>query len=312
MEKIEQLFTFIDGEAGRFVESENVTYLDGVLEALNNWISGEKIPEGEWDRNDIRKGIQLALLKGMRESAQVNHQMTPDSLGLIVGYLVDQFFEDTLAENKTITMLDPAIGTGNLLLTVMNLIGDKVTGAGVEMDDLLIQIAAVSADLQQQPVALYHQNALMPLLIDPVDAVVCDVPVGYYPDEEYANKHYEIHAEEGMTYAHHLFIEKAMNQLREGGYGFFLVPSNIFESEQARHLFAYVKANTWIQAVIQLPSNLFKKQQLSKSIFVLQKKGENVKPVKDVLLAKVPTLSNPDALEQFFARVRKWKKEEGK
>lgn len=311
MENIEQLFNFIDAKAGSLQQAENVTYLEGVLEALHAWLEGD-VPEGEWDRNDIRKGIQLALLKGMRESVQVNHQMTPDSLGLLVGYLVEQFFEDTFAKNETITMLDPAIGTGNLLLTVMNLIGDKVTGAGVELDDLLIQIAAASADLQEQPVALYHQNALLPLLIDPVDAVVCDVPVGYYPDEEYANANYSIHAENGMTYAHHLFIEKSINQLRDGGYAFFLVPSNIFESEQARQLFAYVKANTWIQAVIQLPSTLFKKEEMAKSIFVLQKKSADEKPVKDVLLAKVPSLSNPEALEQFFYRVRQWKKDEGK
>lgn len=311
MENIEQLFNFIDTKAVALQQAENVTYLEGVLEALNAWLDGEA-PEGEWDRNDIRKGIQLALLKGMRESVQVNHQMTPDSLGLLVGYLVEQFFEDTFAKNESITVLDPAIGTGNLLLTVMNLIGDKVTGAGVELDDLLIQIAAASADLQQQPVALYHQNALLPLLIDPVDAVVCDVPVGYYPDEEYANANYTIHAESGMTYAHHLFIEKSINQLRDGGYAFFLVPSNIFESEQARQLFSYVKKNTWIQAVIQLPSTLFKKEEMSKSIFVLQKKSEQDKPVKDVLLAKVPSLSNPEALEQFFYRVRQWKKDEGK
>lgn len=312
MEKIEQLFTFIDSAAGSVQEAKNVSYLDGVLVALNGWLEGEHVPEGEWDRNDIRKGIQLALLKGMRESAQVNHQMTPDSLGLLVGYLVEQFFEEQLMKKETITMLDPAVGTGNLLLTVMNLIGDQVTGAGVELDDLLIQLAAASADLQQQPVALYHQNALMPLLIDPVDAVVCDVPVGYYPDEEYANANYTIHAEEGMTYAHHLFIEKSINQLRDGGYAFFLVPSMIFESEQARQLFTYIKTNTWIQAVIQLPSTLFKKEQMAKSIFVVQKKSATEKPVKDVLLAKVPSLSNPQALEQFFARVRQWKKDEEK
>lgn len=312
MEKIEQLFTFIDSAAGSVQEAENVSYLEGVLVALNGWLDGEHVPEGEWDRNDIRKGIQLALLKGMRESAQVNHQMTPDSLGLLVGYLVEQFFEESLMKKETITMLDPAVGTGNLLLTVMNLIGDQITGAGVELDDLLIQLAAASADLQQQPVALYHQNTLMPLLIDPVDAVVCDVPVGYYPDEEYANANYAIHAEEGMTYAHHLFIEKSINQLRDGGYAFFLVPSTIFESEQARQLFTYIKTNTWIQAVIQLPTTLFKKEQMAKSIFVVQKKSDTEKPVKDVLLAKVPSLSNPQALEQFFTRVRQWKKDEEK
>ncbi len=40
-----------------------------------------------------------------------------------------------------------------------------------------------------------------------MDAVVCDLPVGYYPNEEVALD-YELCAAEGMSYAHHLFIEQ--------------------------------------------------------------------------------------------------------
>ena len=64
--------------------------------------------------------------------------------------------------------------------------------------------------------------------------------------------------------------------------------------------------------MIQLPTTLFKKEQMAKSIFVVQKKSDTEKPVKDVLLAKVPSLSNPQVLEQFFTRVRQWKKDEEK
>lgn len=39
----------------------------------------------------MRKAIQLSILKGMRESSQPNHQMTPDSLGLLITYFVEQF-----------------------------------------------------------------------------------------------------------------------------------------------------------------------------------------------------------------------------
>ena len=45
---------------------------------------------------------------------------------------------------------------------------------------------AATADLTEQPISLYRQDALEDLLVNPVDAVVCDLPVGYYPNEEVA------------------------------------------------------------------------------------------------------------------------------
>ena len=107
----------------------------------------------------MRKAIQLAILKGMRESSQPNHQMTPDSLGLLITYFVEQFFEETLKDG-TISILDPALGTGNLLFTIMNKLDGKVFATGMEVDELLIQLAGDIAELIEQPIELYHQDAL--------------------------------------------------------------------------------------------------------------------------------------------------------
>lgn len=312
MEKIEKLFTHLDGQSASISEELNVTYLDGLLSALNDLLDGnhQEFLE-DASKEDIRKAIQLAILKGMRKNVQPNHQMTPDSLGFLVGYFVEQFFEKTLAEKNQITVLDPTIGTGNLMLTVMNHLDGKIEGAGVEIDELLIQLAAAAGDLQQQPIALYRQDALQNLMVEPVDGVVCDLPIGFYPDTEFA-ENFEIHSEDGMTFAHHLLIEQSMNYTKDGGYLFFLVPNNLFESEQAPLLYSYVQKHAWIQAVVQLPENLFKQKEMGKSLFILQKKVDGGKAVKDVLLAKVPKLDNIPALESFFVQVQKWKKEEKK
>ncbi len=308
METIEVLFSFIDKETEKHAESDQSTYLDGLLITLNRWLDAEIKPEVEPTKEEIRKAIQLAILKGMRQSSQPNHQMTPDSLGLLVGYFVEQFFEKEIKEDHQITMLDPAIGTANLLMTVMNLLDDKIEGFGIEIDELLIQIAASSAELEGQPLSLYLQDALENLMIDPVDAVICDLPVGYYPNEEIA-KQYEVKADEGMTYAHHLFIEQSLRYTKDGGYLFFLVPDHLFESEQSQILNKMIAKTAWIQAVVQLPDTLFSSKAHAKSLFVLQKKVDGGKAVKEVLLAKVPNMKNMQALELFFAKVRKWKKE---
>lgn len=257
METIEKLFSFINDNAQKIEKEQELSYLDSVLEVLNAWLDGDNVPAGKVaSKEDIRKAIQLAILKGMRENAQPNHQMTPDALGLLVGYFVEQFMDSQEKDGAKIKLLDPAVGTGNLLLTVMNLLQDRADGVGVEIDELLIQLAAAAADLTEQPVSLFRQDALQNLMIDPADAVVCDLPVGYYPNDEVA-KEFELKATEGMIYAHHLFIEQSLKYSKDGGYLFFLVPENIFESEQAQGLYKYLQKTAWIQAVIQLPSSLF-------------------------------------------------------
>ncbi|QCR33261.1 class I SAM-dependent methyltransferase [Lysinibacillus sp. SGAir0095] len=306
MEKFEQIFSFINEKAEKYEKADGVSFLDGVLQSLEDVLDDkEQSAFQNATKEETRKAIQIAILKGMRKTSQPNHQMTPDSLGLLVGYFVEQFFEEQL-KNNPITILDPAVGTGNLLLTVMNLLDGKTSATGIEVDELLIRLAADSAELIEQPVVLYHQDALQKLLVDPVDAVVCDLPVGYYPNEEVAVE-YELCAHEGMSYAHHLFIEQSINHTKEGGYLFFLIPSNMFESEQSKDLHKYLKKTTWIQAVIQLPENLFATKAHEKSILILQKQTKSERAPREVLLAKVPNMSNKEALSMFFEKVQMWK-----
>ncbi|MFJ5764697.1 class I SAM-dependent methyltransferase [Lysinibacillus sp. NPDC093210] len=308
MEKIEKLFGMLNEHAEKIEKEQDTTLLEGVLDGLEAWLDGDvDFSQQGATKEDVRKSIQIAILKGMRKGSQPNHQMTPDTLGLLVGYFVEQIFADRLAKEK-LTMLDPAVGTGNLLLTVMNLLDGKVEASGVEVDELLIRLAAATADLTEQPVSLYRQDALQDLLVDPVDAIVCDLPVGYYPNEEVALD-YELCATEGMSYAHHLFIEQSVNYTKDGGYLFFLAPTHLFESEQSKQLHKYIQKHAWIQAIIQLPDTMFANKSLEKSIVILQKQGEAFKAPKEVLLAKVPNMQNKQALAMFFEKVKMWQEE---
>lgn len=292
--------------AEKIEKEQDATFLEGILDALEAWLDGEVdfTVEGA-TKEDIRKAVQIAILKGMRKGSQPNHQMTPDTLGLLVGYFVEQFFEERLTKEK-ISIMDPAVGTGNLLLTVMNLLDGKVEATGVEVDELLVRLAAATADLTEQPVSLYRQDALQDLLANPADAIVCDLPVGYYPNDEVALD-YELCAAEGMSYAHHLFIEQSVNYTKDGGYLFFLAPTHLFESEQSKQLHKYIKKHAWIQAIIQLPDTMFANKAHEKSIVILQKQGEGYKAPKEVLLAKVPNMQNKQALSMFFEKVQMWK-----
>ena len=299
MTNTENIFTFID----QYADREDLLYLEAIIEACNEWIEGNEIPTLTEDvsNEEIRRGIQLAVLKGMKQSAQPNHQMTPDSIGLLIGHIASKLVGD----KESITLLDPAVGTGNLLFSVMNTIEQNVSASAVEIDDLLVRLSAIIAELLEHPVTYLVQDALRPLLIDPVDITISDLPVGYYPDDDNA-MNFELMADEGHAYAHHLFIEQSMNHTKPGGYGIFVIPANLFESEQAAKLHPFLKEKAIIRALIQLPSTLFKNVAHEKSIFILQKPFLEEKPLTDVLLAQVPTMSDKNAMARFLQEIDEW------
>ncbi|MES5844529.1 MULTISPECIES: class I SAM-dependent methyltransferase [unclassified Bacillus cereus group] len=319
---VETLFSIFDSSAVVLRKELDVTYLEALVETGDNLFEGailqEELSEAAIERlnreystfneetykgEEIRKAFQLAILKGMKEGVQANHEMTPDAVGMFMSYLFHKFMK---GQNE-ITVLDPAIGTGNLMTTVFNSAQENVTmsGFGVEVDEVLIKLALVNANLQKHAIEFFHQDGLAPLYIDPVDAVVSDLPVGYYPNEIGASE-YKLKADEGMSYAHHLFIEQSVKHTKEGGYLFFLVPNFIFESDQAPKLHAFIKETCFIQGLLQLPVSMFKNEKNAKSIFVLQKKGPSVTMPKQALLVELPKFSNMKAMEDIMDQLNTW------
>lgn len=319
---VETLFSIFDSSAVVLRKELDVTYLEALVETGDNLFEGailqEELSESTIERlnreystfneetykgEEIRKAFQLAILKGMKEGVQANHEMTPDAVGMFMSYLFHKFMQG----QKEITVLDPAIGTGNLMTTVFNSAkeGLVMSGFGVEVDEVLIKLALVNANLQKHAIEFFHQDGLAPLYIDPVDAVVSDLPIGYYPNEIGASE-YTLKADEGMSYAHHLFIEQSVKHTKEGGYLFFLVPNFIFESDQAPKLHAFIKETCFIQGLLQLPVSMFKNEKNAKSIFVLQKKGQDVTMPKQALLVELPKFSNMKAMEDIMDQLNTW------
>lgn len=256
-----------------------------------------------YKKEELRKAYQFAVLKGMQDHVQANHQLTPDTIGYFMSYLLDKFMNG----KKDFSLLDPAIGTGNLLFTVLNRMAaeNDVRSFGVDVDELLLKLCYVSANLQMAEVELFNQDALQPLFIDPVDAVICDLPVGYYPDDANAAG-FQLKRKEGHSYAHYLFIEQSLNHTKPGGYLLFLIPNQLFEHEEAAGLHEFLKGTAYIQAVLQLPFSMFKSSQSAKSILILQKKKPGVNPPDEVLLAALPKLSNKESLSQTLLKMDKW------
>lgn len=319
--KLENTFTLFDTTAQILQEELDCTYLEALAETAENLFHGAVIQEevsevtkrrlekeyskqtiSALQKEDIRKGFQLAILKGMKDAVQANHQMTPDAIAMFMGYLVGKY----TSHLQQLTMLDPAIGTGNLLTAVLNHQPNKKLEAyGVDVDDLLVKLAYNNANLQEQAISLFNQDGLSNLFVEPVDVVVSDLPVGYYPDDNNA-VNFKLRAEEGHSYAHYLFIEQGLRYTKPGGHLLFLVPNSMFEEEESKRVNTLIKEEAYIQGMLQLPETMFQNKNHAKSILVLQKKGIGIEPPKEALLVNLPSFSNMQAMEKIMGQINHW------
>ncbi|UJL45072.1 class I SAM-dependent methyltransferase [Virgibacillus sp. NKC19-16] len=250
---------------------------------------------------EIRKGIQLAILKGMKDSTQQQHLMTPETVALLVGY----FAEKVTSDKEKVSLFDPVSGTANLLTIVMSQLDRQLEAYAGEVDPTLIQLAVLNANLQKKEVEFFHQDSLRPFLLDPVDLVVADLPIGYYPDDIRAND-FELKADEGHSYAHHLFIEQALNYTNSGGYLIFVIPDFLFESDQSDKLHSFLQEYSHIVGVVRLPESAFKSEKNMKSILILQKAGQGTSSPKQPLLVQMPSFKNDSAMSDILEQMNTW------
>ncbi len=268
----------------------------------------EKLDIQHQDKGTIRRLLQLCLLKVMSKDAiQANHQMTPDTIGMLIAYLIEQI----VPLNKPYKIFDPVVGTGNLLTKVMNdltkISHQTVEAYGIDNDDSMLAAASVSVDLQQLPVQLLHQDSITNLNIPQSDLAVADLPIGYYPLDDNV-KNYQTKAEKGHSFVHHLLIEQTMNYIVPGGFAFFVVPSNLFETKESESFVKWIQSVAFMQGFINLPSDMFSNIASQKSILILQNHGANAKQAKQVLLGSFPSLKNEKEFRKFLAQINLWVK----
>nr|WP_305069132.1 class I SAM-dependent methyltransferase [Limosilactobacillus kribbianus] len=258
------------------------------------------------DAETLRQLVQLSFLKVIRKDAiQANHQMTPDTIGFLMAFLI----EKVTKLNRPYTIFDPAVGTANLLTTVINALQrvsqEPVHGYGIDNDPSMLEVASASVALQKLDVDLYHQDAIDALDIPQCDLAVSDLPIGYYPlDQNTGN--YQTRAKQGHSYVHHLLIEQSMNYLRPGGFGAFLVPSNLFQTKESQSFVKWIQSVAYLQGLINLPAELFANPAAQKSILLLQRHGGDSKQAVKVLLGEFPSFKKKKEFADFVAEIDHW------
>ncbi|PTK49699.1 class I SAM-dependent methyltransferase [Staphylococcus haemolyticus] len=303
---MEKLFKTLDEKAKALNEQNGQSFIENLGLAMEDVYSNKRELLEQATLQDRRKAFQFAYLSLMQEETmQANHQITPDSIGLILGFLVQKFTEN----NEELHVVDIASGAGHLSASVNEVLKDTtIMHHLIEVDPVLSRVSVHLANFLEIPFDVYPQDAIMPLPLEEADIVIGDLPIGYYPLDERSHE-MQLGFKEGHSYSHYLLIEQAITALKQSGFAFLVVPSNIFEDDNVKQLENFIATETEMQAFLNLPKTLFKNENARKSILILQKKKSNeTKPV-EVLLANIPDFKNPNQFQGFIGELNTWMKD---
>ena len=311
-EKIEQAYTYLL-ENIQIIQNDLVTsFYDALIEQNGIYLDGQTNLEQVKKNNQALKRLalrkeewlrtyQFLLMKASQtEPLQANHQFTPDAIGRLMIFLIEQLWP-----TEALSLLELGSGMGILSANFLTSMNKKVDYLGIEIDDLLIDLAASMAEVMDLQAAFVQGDAVRPQVLKESDVIVSDLPIGYYPDDQIASR-YQVAAKDEHTYAHHLMMEQSLKYLKTGGYAIFLAPSNLLTSPQSDLLKTWLTEQAQIVAMVTLPEDLFAQGAQSKTIFVLQKKlAQDIEP----FVYPLASLRDPEILMEFKENFQNWVQE---
>ena len=308
-EKIEQAYTYLL-ENVQIIQNDLATsFYDALIEQNGIYLDGQTNLEQVKKNNQSLKRLalrkeewlrtyQFLLMKAAQtEPLQANHQFTPDAIGHLMIFIIEQ-----LCPTEDLSLLELGSGMGILGASFLTSMNKKVDYLGIELDDLLIDLAASMAEVMDLQMGFVQGDAVRPQVLKESDIIVSDLPVGYYPDDQTASR-YQVAAKDEHTYAHHLLMEQSLKYLKTGGYAIFLAPTDLLTSPQSELLKSWLTEQAQLVAIIALPEDLFAQGAQSKTIFVLQKKtGEAIEP----FVYPLTSLRDPEILMEFKENFQNW------
>lgn len=309
-EKIESAYQLIL-ENTQLIENDIKTNIyDALIEQNSFYLGAENAPTKVAENNQALKDLQLSKEEWRRayqfvfikasqtEKLQANHQFTPDTIGFLVLYLLEN-----LTSQEHLDVIEIGSGTGNLAQTLLNNSNRDLDYLGLELDDLLIDLSASIAEVMGANVSFVQEDAVRPQILKESDVIISDLPIGYYPNDAIA-KRYQVAATDEHTYAHHLLMEQSLKYLKKDGLAILLAPTNLLTSGQSDLLKKWLAGYADILAVITLPETLFSNPANAKSLFVLQKQAKT-KP--ETFVYHLSDIQNPDILQDFMENLKIWK-----
>ena len=204
-EKIEAAYELIL-ENSQLIENKLKTHIYDALIEQNSFYLGadgaddrvkannDKLRQLDLTKEEWRRAFQFLFIKAAQtEQLQANHQFTPDAIGFILLYLMEQ-----LTNSDKLDILEIGSGTGNMAYTLLNNSSKQLDYLGIEVDDLLIDLSASIAEVMGSNAQFLQEDAVRPQILKESDVILSDLPVGFYPNDDIA-KRYQVASSEGHT-----------------------------------------------------------------------------------------------------------------
>lgn len=256
----ECLLKMIDYYLGKIeldIEEEVLSKINSLFDELDDKLEGYPLTNEE-----MRRALLLLDINGFKHLNFPLCYITPDVIGTICTYLISNLYADK------INALDFNFGVGNLAFYIVNNLNIDVNLFGVENHSLLVDVSAHKADMMEQELILYHQDALEVLPKD-MDVIISDIATNDYENANYHSNLYD----EGVRYFPYLAIERYLDLENDPLY-IYIIDNNFFEKDDASKFKEMLNEKGHILSLIALPSNFFLNEEDAKSILVLKKKKE--------------------------------------
>jgi site-specific DNA-methyltransferase (adenine-specific) len=289
--QINRFFDYLDQCAMEAYEKLNSPYLEGLNLALEFFLDDE-IPEElmesfedylnavkdlTFDPNVVRKAIQLAILKGLKSQNLSNAHMTPDTIGILLAYFIKRFIQ-----KEYIKILDPFVGTGNLLSTIALNLNNVSQMIGVDIDPFYARLARNMSDILGLNTQIFEQP------INTFQGTQFDVIIG------------DTDATNGLLED----VNHLLDLLNGHGYCFLLINDDFFEQDNDRYFYSQYIKKAHVIGLIQLPTTTLKEQ--SKHIIIFQKRKENDAEIKKALMVNLPSFNDQESFEDVLYSIDQW------
>ncbi|MDD3122853.1 MAG: N-6 DNA methylase [Candidatus Izemoplasmatales bacterium] len=300
---IELVFDVLDQSATHLFETQQTPYLKGVVLTCENILAHEiildtsdetdkvlldllhKMDNIDFQKEEIRKAIQLCILKGFKLSKQSNQEITPDTIGIFLSYLIKKLIDF----EGPMTLFDPLVGTGNLICTVANNLDKETLLFGVDHNLDQVELSKAMFEMMDYGEEVYFQDTLTFWNLAS-DVLLCDFSNSETEDE--------------MTYFPYEVIKHHLYNLKPGGFFLGIIYNDFFEQPTNEEFRKYLLESWEILGLIKLPDSIFK--SLGKSILILEKKSNIEYVDKQFLLADIPSFEDEEAFQKAIYQINLW------
>ena len=278
------LFDVLDQVGLIYYQELNISYLAALSEInnnLNNNLYNEKISDElkkklefiykpllnkDYSKESLRFALELYSIKGLKHLNYSKFLMTPDFVNYIFAIIVNELFQV-----QELTILDPNLGTANLLATIANNYNGELKLVGIDFDHVLVNLGSSFLSLLQYYNQIYFQDTFMSINLQ-ADLIVSDL-------DQYLANEVPIIEEYDLDNYQYLVILKHLENLKEYGYFIYLVDNDFF-SKDYKKFQEYINVDARVLGVIRLPEELTQEEHLGKSIIIGKKTKENIEDIK--------------------------------